>query len=172
MGSRAQHSGLSEGPKRRPGTRLPLFDRLVDADPRLHEEVQPHRVLTGAEIQASIRRELSRLLNTRCVETLDALGGQERTVVNYGLPDFFTLSPTSDGDRERLARLIVDAVRVYEPRLRNPSARVMVDPQQTRALLVVLDGMLMLENLLEPVSFPLVIQHRGAMIEVEPAGGV
>jgi len=170
MGPRAQHPGLSpEGPKRRPGTRLPLLDRLVDADPRHHEEVQPHRVLTGGEVQASVRRELARLLNTRCVETLDALGGQLRTVVNYGLPDFFTLNPTSDGDRERLSRLIVEAVRAYEPRLRNPSATVAVDPQQPRALNIVLSGMLLLDNLLEPVSFPLVIQYRGAAIEIEPA---
>ena len=173
MGPRAQHPGLSpEGPKRRPGTRLPLFDRLVDADPRRHEEVQPQRVLTGGEIQASIRRELVRLLNTRCVETLGALGGQQRTVLNYGLPDFSTLSPTSDGDRERLARLIVEAVRAYEPRLRSPTAMVAVDPQQPRVLRVVLTGMLVLDNLQEPVSFPLVIEHRGATIEIEPAQGV
>ena len=169
MGPRAQHPGLIlEGPTRRPGTRLPLLDRLVDADPRHHEEAQPRRVLLGSEIQASIRRELARLLNTRCVETIDALGGQERTVVNYGLPDFFTLNPTSDGDRERLARLIVEAVRAYEPRLRSPSATVAIDPQQPRALNSVLSGMLLLDNLLEPVSFPLVIQYQGAAIEIEP----
>jgi type VI secretion system lysozyme-like protein len=169
MGPRTQHAGLiPEGPRRRPGTRLPLLDRLVDADPRHHEEVQPRRVLLGAEIQSSIRQELARLLNTRCVETIDALGGQERTVLNYGLPDFCMLNPTSDGDRERLARLIVEAVRAYEPRLQSPAARVSVDPEQPRALRIALAGMLVLDNLLEPVSFPLVIAYTGATIQVEP----
>jgi type VI secretion system lysozyme-like protein len=170
MGPRAQHPGLiPEGPTRRPGTRLPLLDRLVDADPRHHEEAQPRRVLLGSEIQASIRRELARLLNTRCVETIDALGGQERTVVNYGLPDFFTLNPTRDGDRDRLARLIVEAVRAYEPRLRNAAVSVAVDAEQPRALRIVLTATLALDNLLEPVSFPLVIEYRGATVEVAPA---
>jgi len=140
----------------------------VDADPRHHEEAQPRRVLTGAQVQASIARELARLLNTRCVETIGALGGEERTVVNYGLPDFYTLNPTSDGDRERLARLIVEAVRAYEPRLRNPAVTVARDPAQPRALRLVLAGMLVLDNLNEPVSFPLVIEHRGGTIDITP----
>jgi type VI secretion system protein ImpF len=169
MGPRAEYAGLiPEGPKRRPGTRLPLFDRLVDAEPRHHEEAQPRRVLTEAQVQASIARELARLLNTRCAETIGALGGQERTVVNYGLPDFFTLNPTSDGDRERLARLIVDAVRAYEPRLQSPVATVAQDPAQPRALRIVLAGMLMTENLMEPVSFPLLIEQRGGAIAITP----
>jgi predicted component of type VI protein secretion system len=44
--------------------------------------------------------------------------------VNYGLPDFTTLNPTSEGDRQRLGRLIVEAVRAFEPRLRNPLVEV------------------------------------------------
>ena len=131
--------------------------------------MRPHRQHHGAEILASIRQELFRLLNTRCVETIDALGGQERTIVNYGMPDFLSLNPTRSGDRERLARLIADAVRAYEPRLRHPHVSVAPDAEEPRALRVVLEGTLALDNLLEPVSFPLLVQHRGGAIDIQPA---
>ena len=165
MGSRDEHRGVGvEGPKRGPRSRAPLFARLQDDEPRLREEAHPQRVLTRDRVIESVRGELSRLLNTRCSDTLDALQGQERTVANYGLPDFFTLSPTNDGDRQRLARLIVEAVRAYEPRLRNPLVDVTPDRANGRALRVTVTGTLVVEQLTEPVSFPLVIAERGGAI--------
>jgi type VI secretion system lysozyme-like protein len=154
----------SEGPKRGPGARAPLFDRLFDRGPRQHEEMHPHRVLARDRVVESVALEVLRLLNTRCAGTIETLEGQERTVVNYGLPDFFALSPTSDGDRQRLARLIADAVRAYEPRVRNPVVRVTADPRDGRAFRIVLDGTLVLGDLTEPVSFPLLIPRRGGAI--------
>ena len=114
---------MAEGPKRGPGSRVPLFDRLFDRDPSQTED-QPRRVLTRREVLDSIRVELARLLNTRCPGTMDDLAGQERTVVNFGMPDFLALSPTTERDRQRLARLITDAVRAYEPRLRGAVVEV------------------------------------------------
>jgi len=137
---------------------------LFDHEPRRREETQPRRVLMRERLIESIQIELSRLLNTRCSTTMAGLEGQERTVMNYGLPDFTTLNPTSDGDRQRLARLIVEAVRAYEPRLRNPLVDVKADPRNGRMLRVTLDGVLVIENLSEPVSFPLVIEERGGEI--------
>ena len=160
-----------EGPKRGPRSRAPLFARLFDFEPRQKEEAQPHRVLTTDRVIESIHIELSRLLNTRCSETIEGLVGQERTVMNYGLPDFFALSPASDGDRQRLARLMLDAIRAFEPRLRNPIVAVTVDKRDARVLRFTIEGMLMLGNLTEPVSFPLVIVERGGAIRLEsPAG--
>jgi type VI secretion system lysozyme-like protein len=128
--------------------------------------------MTRDRVIESIRGELSRVLNTRCSEPIDRLSGQERTVMNYGLPDFFTLSPTSDGDRQRLGQLIVDAIRAYEPRLLNPLVAVAVDPGQPRALRIVLEGTLVIDHMMEPVAFPLAIESRGGAIVVAPAVGV
>ena len=157
----------TEGPKRGPRSRALLLARLFDDEPRRREEAQPRRVLTREKVVESIRLELSRMLNTRCAATIDGLDRQERTVVNYGLPDFFTLNPASETDRRRLARLITDAVRAYEPRLRNPLVDVSADPGNSRVLRVTLDGMLVLGHLSEPVSFPLVIEKRGGAIRSE-----
>jgi type VI secretion system lysozyme-like protein len=154
-----------EGPKRGPAVRAPLFDRLFDRSPREHDDPPQHRVLERDRVVESIKLEVSRLLNTRCSGTMDDLAGQERTVLNYGLPDFAALSPTSERDRERLARLIADAVRAFEPRLRNPLVRVTSDEREGRVLRVLLEGTLVLDNLIAPVSFPLVIAERGGAIE-------
>ena len=162
MGSGGKRRGLVEGPVRRPGLRLPLLDRLADREPG--EELQPKRVLSERDIKASILAELSRLLNTRCPVRIDALRGQERSVVNFGMPDVLTLNPTSDADRQRLASLITAAVRAYEPRLRNPVLEVAIDPARPRALRVVLQAMLVLDHLSEPVSFPLVVEERGVYV--------
>jgi type VI secretion system lysozyme-like protein len=153
-----------EGPRRGPAVRAPLFDRLFDRAPRDQNDVQ-HRILERDRVVESIGLELSRLLNTRCAGSMEHLADEERTVINYGLPDFSALSPTTERDRERLARLIADAVRAFEPRLRNPIVRVTPDQRESRVLRVVVDGMLVLDNLMEPVSFPLVIAQRGGAIE-------
>jgi type VI secretion system protein ImpF len=155
-----------EGPKRGPAARAPLFDRLFDREPRLQDEPQQRRLLERDRVVASIGAEVSRLLNTRCAGSMEQIAGEERTVLNYGLPDFSALSPTAERDRERLARLIADAVRAFEPRLRNPVVRVSADPREGRVLRVVLEGLLVLDNLIEPVSFPLVIAERGGAIEL------
>jgi type VI secretion system lysozyme-like protein len=165
MGSRDEPAGV-EGPRRGPRARAPLFSLLFDHEPRQREEAQPRRVLTREHLVESILGELSRLLNTRCSTTMAGLEGQERTVMNYGLPDFTTLNPTSEGDRQRLGRLIVEAVRAFEPRLRNPLVEVKADAANGRVLRVRVDGMLVMEHLSEPVSFPLVIEERGGAITV------
>src|SRR5262249_61054716 len=99
MGSRSEHGRLMlEGPKRSEGLRAPLFARLFDDNPRL-AEVQPRRVLDRRELLESIRVGLGRLFNTRAVDAADDLARQERTVVNYGVADFLTFSPTRERDR-------------------------------------------------------------------------
>ena len=156
---------MIEGPKRGPGSRVPLFDRLFDLQ-LSQQETQPRRVLARREVLGSIRAELSRLLNTRCADTIDHLAQQERTVVNFGMPDFLTLSATREADRQRLAHLVTEAVRAYEPRLRSPVVEVVPHPDRYFSLLLTLHATLDLDNLAEPVSFPLVIEERGGAILV------
>jgi type VI secretion system protein ImpF len=172
MGSGEERRSLKpEGPWRRPGSPAPLFDRLIDTRPREPEEARPHRVLARAELLESVRRELVRVLNTRCSESIEELKGQPRTVVNFGLPDFFALSPSSDRDRQRLASLIADAVRVYEPRLRSPAVDVVFEPSRSRELVVIVHGSVLVDDLPEPVSFALTIEERGGRMIAAADGG-
>ena len=77
----------SQWPRIYPGASALLFERLVDDDPRTAREPQPFRTLTIPEVRASVRREVARLLNTRCAASAAVLAGRERTVLDYGIPD-------------------------------------------------------------------------------------
>ena len=156
-----------EGPKRGPGLRAPLFDRLFDLEPRRRAEAQPGRVLPRELVLASIHSEVVRLLNTRCPAGVDPVREQERTVLNYGIPDFLTLKLTSEIDRQKIAAVITDAIAAYEPRLRHPVVHIVAHPRRSNVYLVTLGALLVLDNLAEPVSFPFTVVQRGGVVLVD-----
>lgn len=144
-------------PRRYPGARALLFERLVDHEPYVPREPQPFRTLSVPEIRASVRREVERLLNTRCAASAEALDGRERTVLDYGLPDFSALAPQRGADRQRLAGQITRAITAFEPRLRQ--VRVTVEPPTTtqRRLLAHIEAVLVVGTVTEPMAFPVAL---------------
>lgn len=160
------------------GARALLFERLVDLEPERKEEAQPFRVLNREELRESVRRELGRLLNTRCPVPLDRLAEEERTVINYGLPDFTSLSPQSVHDRKLICELISQSITAYEPRLRN--VRVCADcyEEDERRLQITVEAELVTDWVieissyaetgaaLEPISFPVVLNRKTGILEV------
>src|SRR5215510_1066512 len=113
-------------PKPIAGARALLFDRLVDVPPDWEQHKQPLRILNRDQLKASVRRELGRLLNTRCSIPLHRLGAEERSVINYGIPDFSSLSPHNADDHALIASIVGQTITAFEPRLRN--VRVEVGP--------------------------------------------
>lgn len=148
-------------PKVGSGARVLLFDRLVDTEPRSQKEVRPLRTLDKQGLKQSIRVELGRLLNTRCPIPL-APSGEERTVINYGIPDFSYLSPNNSDHRAKVASWVREAITSYEPRL--VDVRVVVDPPERteRSLVVRIDAKLQLETIREPVAFSVVMKRDAA----------
>ena len=144
-------------PRVRSGARVLLFDRLVDNEPQSQKEVRPMRALDKNGLKESIKRELGRLLNTRCPIPLVPL--DERTVINYGIPDFSWLSPDNMNHREKLEDWMRDAIASYEPRL--VDVRVAVDPPQRgeRTLVARIDAKLQLETIREPVAFAVIVKR-------------
>lgn len=150
-------------PRIRQGAPVLLFDRLVDLDPRSASERRPFRVMGPAELRASLRRELARLLDTRRpVSPQDALAEPDAdlTVLEYGIADFSALSPDNIWDRQMMARLIDKAIRAFEPRLKN--CRVTVDQIVGSRLdvAVTITGVLRVGTIVEPVSFPILMNTR------------
>ncbi|HEY2380025.1 MAG TPA: type VI secretion system baseplate subunit TssE [Terriglobia bacterium] len=145
-------------PKVGSGARVLLFDRLVDTEPQSQKEVRPFRTLDKQGLKQSIRMELGRLLNTRCPIPL-APAAEERTVINYGIPDFSYLSPNSGDHRAKLETWVRDAIVSYEPRL--VDVRVSVDPpvRTERSLVVRIEAKLQLETIREPVAFSVVMKR-------------
>lgn len=145
-------------PKKVEGGRALLFERLAGGGPRgAQEGARPFRVHELESLKESVRRELARLLNTRSSAGLDARG--ELSVLDYGLPDFSSLSALSGDDRSKLSALVAQAVAAFEPRLRDVRVTAEGLRSNDRALILRLDAMLVMGEHSEPVSFPLLARE-------------
>jgi type VI secretion system protein ImpF len=149
-------------PKSIVGARALLFDRLVGLDNEASEALQPFRILTCEQLKASVRRELQRLLNTRCSIPLHQITKEERSVINYGIPDFSSLSAHNPDDHKLIATIVSETITAFEPRLQN--VRVSVDPVpgQYWMLALKIEALLWVDAINEPVSFTAMLNRNGA----------
>ena len=152
-------------PKPIAGARALLFDRLVDV-PEWETNEQPLRILNRNQLKASVRRELGRLLNTRCSIPLHRMGEEERSVVNYGIPDFSSLSPNNADDHALIASIVGQTIAAYEPRLRH--VRVEVGPASgaESALWLNINAELTVGVFAEPVSFPITLNSKSGTAQM------
>jgi type VI secretion system protein ImpF len=153
-------------PKPIAGARALLFDRLVDVYPEKDEHEQPLRILNRAQLKASVRRELGRLLNTRCSISLHQLGEEERSVVNYGIPDFSSLSPHNADDHALIASIVGQTIAAFEPRLRQVHVDVGPASGAESALWLNISAELVVGVFAEPVSFPLILNSKSGTAEM------
>jgi len=133
-------------------TRALLFDRLVETDPAAGGE-RSHTI-SRAETQLSVAREISSLLNTRIDPAVDAIDPRERTVLEYGLPDFTALAAASSSDTTQLALAAERAIQAFEPRLKRPSVTVIVEATKRESVTFLITGTLISNNQAESFSFP------------------
>ena len=152
-------------PKPIAGARALLFDRLVDSHDCEQDE-QHLRILNENQLRASVRRELERLLNTRCSISLHRLGEEERSVVNYGIPDFSSLSPHNADDHALIASIVGQTIAAFEPRLRQ--VRVEVGPASgaESALWLNINAELVVGLYSSPVSFPATLNNKSGTAEL------
>ena len=160
------------------GARALLFERLVDTEPHRKEESPPFRVLSRQELRKSVSRELGQLLNSRCPIPLQLIGEEERTVINYGLPDFTSLSPQSPDDRKLIASIIGQTITAFEKRLRNVRVTAAYVEDDERRLRISVEADLVTDmvieirsypefsTVVEPVSFPLVLNSKTGFMEM------
>ena len=151
-------------PKPIEGARALLFDRLVDVSPEWDEHER--RILNRDQLKASVRRELERLLNTRCSIPLHQLGEEERSVINYGIPDFSSLSPRNADDHVLIASIVGQTITAFEPRLRQ--VRVVVGPVAgaQSSLFLIINAELTVGLFTEPVSFPVTLNSKSGTAEM------
>ena len=105
-----------------------LLDRLTDHDPDRKQESREARSLSEAQLRESVRRDLTWLLNSThlaSVQDLSAYPEVQRSVVNYGIADLAgqTLSGV---DESKLERAIRETVLLFEPRLLRETLRLRV----------------------------------------------
>ena len=138
-----------------------LLDRLIEPDARINPERQ---------LKASLRRDLEWLLNTRRVAEPppEALVEVNRSLYNYGLPDFSSYSLNSPKDRSRLLRALEQAIAIFEPRLAGVKVTALETPTPgSRVLRFQIEGLLLKDPAPEQISFDTVLQLANGEYQVK-----
>lgn len=143
------------------GALAPLFDRLKDTTAWTHEEIDIPVEFNRDQVLASVMQEISLLLNTRAAVSLkdyEYLKTDTRDsgwTQLYGLPDFSFFDGENKIAWTQGNKIIENAIRLFEPRLRNPRARIKEFSQQSQDLSVQISGDLVLSDQIEHVDFPM-----------------
>lgn len=135
------------------GAGLPLFDRLSQS-----AAADSTRLVSPHQVELSIGRELVRLFNTRSRVPLMLFGSANGTL-DYGIPDFTALSPSSTTDMHQLQTAITHAIGCFEPRLKNVNVHAF-PAAKGKSAAVAISGEVTIEMKLQPVSFELQLDAR------------
>ena len=104
-----------------------LLDRLLDDNPGVEKEapITPQQSLRN--LHQSVRRDLEALLNTRrrCDSYPMQLKELDKSLVNYGIPDFTGANLSTPESRSEFVRVIESVIRRYEPRFKSVRAMLL-----------------------------------------------
>ena len=145
--------------------RRPMLDRLLqtgEPEPRTWSE-------SVRALKASLMRDIDWLLNTRRIAepAPQALVELNQSVYHYGLPDVTSLSADSMETRRLLLRQVEECLRQFEPRL--SSVRVSEAEsknESSRQLRFIVEGMLQLDPVPEPIVFDTVLDSSSGHFNV------
>jgi type VI secretion system protein ImpF len=148
--------------RNRPRTvRQSILDRLVDRGAREPADWDA----SVEELKANLLRDLEWLLNAR--ETGSPATAPrvelERSIYNYGLPDFASMSADAATTPARLLRSIEREIELFEPRLKDVRiSRAGGGEKKSRDLKFVIEATLQLDPDPERVRFDTVLEmHSG-----------
>ncbi len=148
-----------------------VLERLIDSDPKNQSPEMPQtRAQSVRQLKASVRRDLEWLLNT--CRTPEPAGPEYEDVAtslyNYGLPDLSSLNWQSTRDRQRLCRMLEDALANFDPRLRHAKVIPMEALAGTQHVVrFQIEGMLDMDPAPEHISFDTVLQLTSGEYQVK-----
>lgn len=132
-----------------PGGLPPLFDRLVTP-----QEGGLARGMDVSGVRDSIQRSLQALVASRSPKSIERYLASPLTTLDWGVPDFGSLSPNTEADRRLMSKVIEKAIASYEPRLRDPHVKALAPSGQSSVLVRFdIQAKLTLYPLLEQLSF-------------------
>ncbi len=154
--------------------RLPLLDRLIDADPDAPRDPPLTSAFALDVLHAAVRRDLEALLNARRRRLPPPAGLTElpASPVGYGVPDPTAGSFTQEERRAALAREVEAAIRRFEPRLSHVSVQLQKLDRELidRSLRVRIDAILRTDPVPEQVSFETVVRPTTLDVTVREGG--
>ena len=149
-----------------------LLDRLLDDNPGVQQEpsTPPQQALRN--LHQSVRRDLEALLNTRqrCGTYPASLKELDKSLVNYGIPDFTGSNLGSPEGRTQFVRGIEAVIRRYEPRFKSIRVTLLdnVEPLD-RTLRFRIDAVVYAEPAPEAVIFDSSLEPVTGNVEVKDA---
>ncbi len=150
-----------------------VLDRLIDLEPESRVENPPSRSQSVRLLKNAVRRDLEWLLNSRRICELpdEALKEVNRSAYMYGLPDLSALTMSASGDRNKLARQIVTAINLFEPRLANVRLAPIGTPDAAKSdVHLRIEAMLRMDPVPEPISFDTIIDLKSGNCRLSGAG--
>jgi type VI secretion system protein ImpF len=146
-----------------------VIDRLLEDSTQNDGALAPSDGQDLRQLTLEVGRDLENLLNTRrrCKACPPELQELNKSLIEYGIPDFTGLNMSAPAEREQTRVAIERAIRQFEPRL--TKVVVMVQPNADRAdrrLRLRITGVLRTEPLPERVVFDSELQPSTAAIAV------
>jgi type VI secretion system protein ImpF len=142
---------------------LSVLDRLIDTEPKTQVESRLTRSQSVRQMKRAVRRDLEWLLNSRRIPELpgESLKELNRSVYLFGLPDFTAYTSASAADRTNLARQILSAVKLFEPRLTDVRI-VPVDVAEAgvQEFRFRIEGLLLMDPSPERISFDTTVESK------------
>ena len=135
------------------GAFLSLFDRL---DAEADAAFQCWRA-EADELGKSLQRDLVRLFNVRNTLGIESFMSAAPNSLHYGLPDLMALAPRNPIDLQRLERVLLRAITLYEPRLIQVRVQARSDPAMPVAALVTISALATLNRQPHEVHVDLVL---------------
>lgn len=153
--------------------RLSILERLTDDAPDERRDPPGSRASDLRTLKEAVRRDLTALLNTKRRETEipPQFPECENSLLNFGIPDFTSLTIKNPSEQNRLRRAIEAAVRKFEPRLTSVSVSLAHQPANDPALHFRIDALLHIEPQPEPVFFSTLLRGDTSEIIVTGADG-
>jgi type VI secretion system protein ImpF len=146
-----------------------LLDRLIDDPVRIETASSTADGEDLRELMLNVGRDLEDLLNTRrrCLPCPPGFTELQRSLVEYGIPDFTGLNMSLPVEREQTRQTIERAIRYFEPRLTNVVVTMQPNVDASdRRLRLRISAMLRTEPVPERVVFDSEIEPSTAAVEV------
>lgn len=145
-----------------PRIRLPLLDRLLDADPDSPRDPPLSQTLAVDMLRLAVRRDLEALLNARRRRLPLPPGFVElpTSPVGYGVPDPTAGSFTEEERRAALSREIQATIARFEPRLTDVRVQLRKEEGESidRVLRLRIEAILRTDPVPEHISFETVVR--------------
>lgn len=133
-----------------------VLDRLLDDSGGPVHAGARGRTQQLLELRSSVRRDLEALLNSHrfCRSPPDNTEQLDRSLLQYGAPDFFAVNAGSAAAREEFRRSLEESIRRFEPRFKHVSVKLVDDGVSTdRTMRFHIDALMFADPAPDAVSF-------------------